>query len=189
MVSSVSARHVVGDVDLVVGVEALPLQHALIGDIEHRVVVALHGALREGRQQDVVRLDQRGSCVSAVNRPCATRPQPPQRRRACSSRSAPRRSARRPDRSPTRPPSACPSCRARRWARARARQLHHVLHRRVGPHRQHVADHEACAAGWGWDAGGCRWPYWLLAGSICGRQSKSMHARAVCSCQPCDALG
>ena len=48
-------RHVVGDVDLVVRVEPLPFEHQLVGDIEHGGVVALHRALREGRQQDVVR--------------------------------------------------------------------------------------------------------------------------------------
>ena len=48
--------HVVDDVDLVVGVEPLPLEHQLLGDVEHHRVIALHRAVAEVRQQDVVRL-------------------------------------------------------------------------------------------------------------------------------------
>src|SRR6185436_18134106 len=47
-------RHVVGDVDLVVGVEAVPLEHELLGDVEHHGVIALHRPLAEARQEDVV---------------------------------------------------------------------------------------------------------------------------------------
>ena len=49
-------RHVVDDVDLVVGVEPLPFLHELLGDIDHARVIGLHGAVAERLQQDVVRL-------------------------------------------------------------------------------------------------------------------------------------
>ncbi len=48
--------HVVNDVDLLVGVEPLPLLHELLGDIDHARVIGLHGAIAERLQQDVVRL-------------------------------------------------------------------------------------------------------------------------------------
>ena len=48
--------HVAHHVDLLVGVQPLPLGHELVGDVEHALVVGLHHAVREGRQQDVVRL-------------------------------------------------------------------------------------------------------------------------------------
>ncbi len=49
-------RHVVDDVDLVVGVEPLPFVDELLGDIDHARVIGLHGAVAEGLEQDVVRL-------------------------------------------------------------------------------------------------------------------------------------
>ena len=49
------AGHVGGDVDLVVGVEPLPLQHQLAGHVQHHRVVVPHRLLAEVRQQDVVR--------------------------------------------------------------------------------------------------------------------------------------
>ena len=49
-------RHVVDDVDLVVGVEPLPFLDELVGDIDHHRMVGLHGAIAEGGQQDVMRL-------------------------------------------------------------------------------------------------------------------------------------
>ena len=48
--------HVVDDVDLVVGVEPLPLLHQLLGDVDHARVIGRHGAVAERLQQDVVRL-------------------------------------------------------------------------------------------------------------------------------------
>ena len=48
--------HVPHDVDLLVGVQPFPLGHKLVGDIEHALVIGLHHPVREGRQQDVVRL-------------------------------------------------------------------------------------------------------------------------------------
>ena len=48
--------HVAHHVDLLVGVQTLPLGDELVGDVEHALVVGLHHAMREGRQQDVVRL-------------------------------------------------------------------------------------------------------------------------------------
>ena len=48
--------HVPHHVDLLVGVQPLPLGHELVGDVEHALVVGLHHAVCEGRQQDVVRL-------------------------------------------------------------------------------------------------------------------------------------
>ncbi len=47
-------RHVVGDVDLVVDVEPLPLEHQLLGDVDHHRVIALHRARPEVGQEDVV---------------------------------------------------------------------------------------------------------------------------------------
>ena len=49
------AGHVGGDVDRLVRVQALPLQAQLLGDVDHRVEVALHRPGAEARQQDVVR--------------------------------------------------------------------------------------------------------------------------------------
>jgi hypothetical protein len=46
--------HVADDVDLVLGVEPLPLGHQLLGDVEHHRMVALHRPLAEVGQQDVV---------------------------------------------------------------------------------------------------------------------------------------
>jgi hypothetical protein len=47
-------RHVVGDVDLVVCVQALPLVRELLRDVHHHRVVALHRLLAEVGQQDIV---------------------------------------------------------------------------------------------------------------------------------------
>ena len=49
------AGHVGGDVDRLVRVQALPLQAELLGDVDHRVEVALHRPRAEAGQQDVVR--------------------------------------------------------------------------------------------------------------------------------------
>jgi hypothetical protein len=49
------AGHVGGDVDRLVGVHPLPLQAQLLGDVDHRVEVALHRPGAEAGQQDVVR--------------------------------------------------------------------------------------------------------------------------------------
>ena len=48
--------HVAHHVDLLVGVQPLPFGDQLLGDVEHALVVGLHHAMREGGQQDVVRL-------------------------------------------------------------------------------------------------------------------------------------
>ena len=53
--------HVVNHVDLLVGVQPLPLVDELLGDVEHARVIGLHHAVAEGLQQDVVRLLQLGS--------------------------------------------------------------------------------------------------------------------------------
>ena len=49
-------RHVVDDVDFLVGVEPLPFLHELLGDIDHARMVGRHRAVAERLQQDVVRL-------------------------------------------------------------------------------------------------------------------------------------
>ena len=49
------AGHVRGDVDRLVRVQALPLQAQLLGDVDHRIEVALHRPGAEAGQQDVVR--------------------------------------------------------------------------------------------------------------------------------------
>ena len=49
-------RHVLHDVDFLVGVEAFPFLDELFGDIDHARVVGLHRAVAERLQQDVVRL-------------------------------------------------------------------------------------------------------------------------------------
>ncbi|MGY4471412.1 hypothetical protein ACVWWK_007121 [Bradyrhizobium sp. LB9.1b] len=63
-------RHVVDDVDLVVGVEPLPFADELLGDIDHARVIGLHGAVAERLDQDVVRLAPVGlpgvGCEKAV---------------------------------------------------------------------------------------------------------------------------
>ena len=48
-------RHVGRDVDRLVRVEPLPLEAELLGDVDHRVEVALHRPRAEAGQQDVVR--------------------------------------------------------------------------------------------------------------------------------------
>ena len=48
-------RHVAHDIDLVVGVHPLPLQHELLRHVEHHRMVAGHRACAKIRQQDVVR--------------------------------------------------------------------------------------------------------------------------------------
>ncbi|MGY4593912.1 hypothetical protein ACVWXL_001658 [Bradyrhizobium sp. GM22.5] len=49
-------RHVVDDVDLVVGVEPFPFADELLRDVDHARVIGLHGAVAERLEQDVVRL-------------------------------------------------------------------------------------------------------------------------------------
>ena len=48
--------HVAHHVDLLVGVQPLPLGDQLVGNIQHPLVVGLHHAMSECRQEDVVRL-------------------------------------------------------------------------------------------------------------------------------------
>ena len=49
-------RHVVHDVDVLVGIQSRPFEAELLGDVDHGGVIGLHRAPAEGREQDVVRL-------------------------------------------------------------------------------------------------------------------------------------
>ncbi len=48
--------HVADHVDLVVGVQPFPFLDELLGDVDHARVIGLHGAIAERLQQDIVRL-------------------------------------------------------------------------------------------------------------------------------------
>ena len=49
-------RHVVHDVDVLVGVQARPFEAELFGDVDHGGVIGLHRAAAEGSEQDIMGL-------------------------------------------------------------------------------------------------------------------------------------
>ena len=135
MVSSVSA--VMSWTTSISSAFRRPIFHELFGDVEHARVVGLHRAVAERLHQDVVRLAQFGSLVSAVNRPspatARTRRSGPRTRlvEPFSSR------ARRPDRGGRRRREARPSCQPEDRPEFHS-QPHQILHRRRQIQRQHV---------------------------------------------------